>query len=114
MHDPKLLRTDPDRIREGVRAKGQDPSLVDEWLSLDELRRSIVSEVEAKKADRNTASREIGQRLRSGGDASAEQERVRRMGEEISDLDQRLREVDTNVEALSLNLPNIPDPDVPR
>jgi len=114
MHDPKLLRTDPDRIKDGVRAKGQDPSLIDEWLSLDELRRSIVSDVESKKADRNTASREIGQRLRSGGDASVEQERVRRMGEEISELDQRLRDVDAKVEALSLNIPNVPDADIPR
>ena len=76
MHDPKLLRTDIDRIKDGVRAKGQDPALVDEWLSLDESRRGLVTEVEKKKADRNAASREIGARMRTGGDASVEQDRV--------------------------------------
>ena len=114
MHDPKLLRTDQDRIKEGVRAKGQDPSLVDEWLALDEMRRGLVTDAEKKKADRNAASREIGQRLRAGGDASGEQERVRLLGEEISELDQRLRDVDAKLDALALNIPNVPDPEVPR
>jgi seryl-tRNA synthetase len=114
MHDPKLLRTDQDRIKEGVRAKGQDPSLVDAWLALDEMRRGLVTDAEKKKADRNAASREIGQRLRAGGDASGEQERVRLLGEEISELDQRLRDVDAKLDALALNIPNVPDPEVPR
>ena len=114
MHDPKLLRTDIDRIKDGVRAKGQDPALVDEWLSLDESRRGLVTEVEKKKADRNAASREIGARMRTGGDASVEQDRVRRLGEEIAELDERVRDVDARLEALSLVIPNVPDPDVPR
>jgi seryl-tRNA synthetase len=114
MHDSKLLRTDQDRIKEGVRAKGQDPSLVDAWLALDEMRRGLVTDAEKKKADRNAASREIGQRLRAGGDASGEQERVRLLGEEISELDQRLRDVDAKLDALALNIPNVPDPEVPR
>jgi len=114
MHDPKLLRTDIDRIKDGVRANGQDPALVDEWLSLDESRRGLVTEVEKKKADRNAASREIGARMRTGGDASVEQDRVRRLGEEIAELDERVRDVDARLEALSLVIPNVPDPDVPR
>jgi seryl-tRNA synthetase len=114
MHDPKLLRTDIDRIKEGVRAKGQDPALVDEWLGLDETRRSLVTDVEKKKADRNAASRDIGALRKSGGDASAEQERVRQLGEDISALDERVREVDARLDALSLVIPNVPDPDVPR
>ena len=114
MHDPKLLRTDIDRIKDGVRAKGQDPALVDEWLGLDESRRGLVTEVEKKKADRNAASREIGARMRTGGDASVEQDRVRRLGEEIAELDERVRDVDARLEALSLVIPNVPDPDVPR
>jgi len=114
MHDPKLLRTDTDRIKEGVRAKGQDPALVDEWLALDETRRSLVTDVEKKKADRNAASREIGALRKSGGDAVAEQERVRQLGEEISELDDRVRDVDARLESLSLVIPNPPDPDVPR
>jgi len=114
MHDPKLLRTDIDRIKDGVGAKGQDPALVDEWLGLDESRRGLVTEVEKKKADRNAASREIGARMRTGGDASVEQDRVRRLGEEIAELDERVRDVDARLEALSLVIPNVPDPDVPR
>jgi seryl-tRNA synthetase len=115
MHDPKLLRSDPERVKDGVRAKDPDaPARVDRWLSLDETRRTLVTEAEKKKADRNAASREIGARLRAGGDASAEQDRVRVLGEEIKDLDDRLREVDAELETFSLNIPNLPDPDVPR
>ena len=114
MHDPKLLRTDTDRIKDGVRAKGQDPALVDEWLALDETRRGLVTEVEKQKADRNAASREIGALRKSGGDAVAEQERVRQLGEEIAQLDDRVRDVDARLEALSLVIPNVPDVDVPQ
>ena len=114
MHDPKLLRTDADRIKDGVRAKGQEASLVDAWLALDETRRGLVTDTETKKADRNAASREIGQRLKSGGDAKAEQERVRFLGEEISELDQRLCDVDVQLEALSFTIPNVPDAEVSR
>ena len=114
MHDPKLLRTDPDRVKEGARAKGTDTTVVDEWLALDETRRELVTEVEKKKADRNAASKEIGARMREGRDASADQERVRTLGEAIANLDKRLRDVDAELEALSLCIPNVPDPDVPR
>jgi seryl-tRNA synthetase len=114
MHDPKFLRTEPERVKEGVRAKGQDPVLVDQWLALDETRRGLVTEAEKKKADRNAASREIGQKLKSGANASAEQERVRLLGDEIAGLDDRIRDVDAQIEALSLLIPNAPDPDVPR
>ena len=116
MHDPKLLRTEPERVKEGVRAKGQDDGLVDRWLALDESRRGLVTGVEKLKSDRNTASREIGAKRKAGGDASAEQEqeRVRALGEEIKSLDDRVREADAELEGLSLVIPNLPDSDVPR
>jgi seryl-tRNA synthetase len=113
MLDAKLIRSETDRVKEGVRAKGTDAALVDRWLELDERRRGVVTEAEQKKAERNTASKEIGARRKAGEDASAAQERMRALGEEIKALDGTIREIDADLDTASLGLPNLPDPDVP-
>jgi seryl-tRNA synthetase len=113
MLDAKLVRSEIDRVKTGVRAKGTDPALVDRWLEQDEQRRALVTEVEHRKAQRNTASKEIGVRRKGGEDASAAQEQVRALGEEIKSLDGTLREIDAALDGLALALPNLPDPDVP-
>ena len=114
MLDAKLIRSETERVKEGVRAKGHDDADVDRWLDLDQKRRELVNRVERQKAERNAASKEIGTKLKSGDDASAEQERVRTLGEEIKALDQELRAADTELEEVSLGVPNMPDEDVPR
>jgi seryl-tRNA synthetase len=114
MLDPKRIRSDPELVKEGVRAKNVDPAGVDRWLELDERRRALVTEAEAKKAARNAASQEIGARRKAGEDASREQEAVRALGEEIKRLDDDLRGTDEALTAIALELPNPPDPDVPR
>ena len=66
MLDAKLIRADPERIKEGATAKDHDPAGVDRWLGLDEKRRAHVSKVESLKSERNAASKEIGTRMKAG------------------------------------------------
>ena len=61
MLDIKLIRERPDFVRERLAARGAgDEVHIDEVLKLDEERRKLVAEVEALKAQRNRASKEIG------------------------------------------------------
>ena len=46
MIDPKVLRTDPDRLRRSQQARGESVELVDEAIAADEARRSAISAFE--------------------------------------------------------------------
>ncbi len=60
------LRDDPDAIRQGAVDKGEDPALVDRALGLDADRRRILGESEGLKAERNAASKRIGETIKGG------------------------------------------------
>ena len=112
MLDINLIRENPDIVREALRKRQSDPGPVDEVLKLDVERRTLVHQVENLKAERNTVSKEIGKMK----DQSARQEKINQMrvvGEQIEALDQNLRQVQDQLDALMSEIPNIPDPGVP-
>ena len=112
MLDRNLLRNDPDRVRSACEAK-REPCRLDEWQGLDERRRSMLSEVEALRAERNRASELVAELKRNGNDASEQIEKNREIGQQIKALDDELRHVDDALARVELTFPNIPDPDVP-
>ena len=114
MLDAKLIRSDPERVKEGVRAKNETRADVDRWLALDEKRRALVARVEELKAEKNAVSREIGKAIRAGGDAAAEKERMRSLGDEIDSLDAGVGKVEETLAELAEWFPNLPHPSVPR
>ena len=60
MLDIKLIRENPDIVREALHKRHMETDVVDEVIALDEKRRAIIQDVESKKAERNVASKEIG------------------------------------------------------
>ena len=82
-------------------------------LEADLARRQLVTQSEALKAERHRASEAIGQAKRRGEDAAPTMARVREMAERIRALDVQVREAEARLEALLVELPNLPDPSVP-
>ncbi len=112
------LRDEPDRIRQGAIDKGEDPAAVDEALALDAQRRRLLGESDALKAERNAASKRIGEAIRGGASPDGpEVAHLRRAsieaGERIAAADGELADVEARVEGLLLRIPNPADPDVP-
>jgi len=110
--DINLIRENPDIVREALRIRQADPEPVDRIINLDEERRTLIQKVESLKAERNAVSKEIGKMK----DLAARQEKIDQMrivGEQIDALDQNLREVESQLEALMSELPNIPEQGVP-
>ena len=111
MLDIKLLRERPDHVRArlATRLAGDEARLA-EVLSLDEQRRAAVSEVEHLKAQRNSASREIGALMgqKKLVEAEARKAEVRALGDRIAGLDRTVAETEAAREALMLTLPNLP------
>jgi seryl-tRNA synthetase len=59
MLDIKLIREQPEKIKEGIRKKGADVFLVDKVLELDEKKRNLLQEIETVRAKKNTAEKKI-------------------------------------------------------
>ncbi|MDL2272770.1 serine--tRNA ligase, partial [Desulfovibrio sp. OttesenSCG-928-I05] len=112
MLDLKLLQKNPEIVAASLANRGSALS-VDDFTSLDERRRSLLSEVETLKSERNKASTEIANIKRSGGDASALVAEMSTLGDRIKALDEEVEGVKTELNNWMLNVPNMPHPDVP-
>ena len=112
------LRDEPDVIRQGAIDKGEDPALVDRALELDVERRRLLAESETLKAERNAASKRIGEAIKAGAAADGPEvadlrAASSRAGERITALDASLAEAEAALDDLLLRIPNPPDPDIP-
>jgi seryl-tRNA synthetase len=112
------LREEPDRIRQGAIDKGEDPSIVDAALAMEGKRRQLLSESDSLKAERNAASKKIGEAIRAGAapagpEVAALRQASTDAGSQIEKLDAELAAAEAQLEELMLRIPNPADPDVP-
>src|SRR6202140_5772033 len=102
------IREHPDLVREGARKKGETAP-VDEILKLDAERRVTLAKVEQLKAEQNKRSAAMAKtRDQAGIDA------MRGLKDEVKALEQKLAPIDARLNALLLEVPNLPDPSVPE
>jgi seryl-tRNA synthetase len=112
------LRDDADAIRKGAVDKGEDAAIVDRALELDGRRRQLLGEGDRLKAERNAASKRIGEAIKAGARADGpEVEQLKaasvEAGRQIDAIDAELATVEAEVEDLLLRIPNPADADVP-
>ena len=112
------LREEPDVIRRGAVDKGEDPSIVDRALEVDATRRRLQAEADALKAERNSASKQVGEAIRGGAapdgpEVAALKAESSGAGERIAAIDTELAASEQELDDLLLRIPNPADPDVP-
>ena len=112
------LRDEPDVIRRGALDKGEDATLVDTALALDARRRALLGEADALKAERNSASKQVGVAIQAGAAPNGPEVAALRAasvaaGERIAALDVEIGRVEAELEDALLRIPNPADPDVP-
>ena len=112
MLDLALIREQPDLLRQALKDRQMDPSVVDEIQMLDEKRRALLNEVEQLKAQRNNVSREIS-RMKDPAERQAKIDEMRVVGDRITALDEQVRLVDNDLRNLVASIPNYPDPATP-
>jgi seryl-tRNA synthetase len=111
--DLRLLREQAEQIQRALADKG-GAELIPTILARDAERRRLVKEADDLKAQRNTVSEAIGRAKKRGEDASAEQARMREVGDRIKALDAELKTIDATIASLLEQVPNVPHPSVPR
>ena len=117
MLDIKFVRENPDVVKENIKKKFQDAKLplVDKAIELDERNRAIKSEVEALRAERNAASKQIGGLVAQGKreEAEALKAEIAKKGARTDELTAEEKAVEEELLQVMMKIPNIVDPSVP-
>lgn len=114
MLDIKVIRENPDKVKQAMKSRNMDmDEKIDEILTIDEKRRAVLVEVESKKANQNAVSKEIPQIKKQGGDTSEIMSKMKKLSDEIADLNLKLREYENIQKNILLSIPNIPHESVP-
>jgi seryl-tRNA synthetase len=114
MLDIRLIREKPEWVKErlALRAPGTE-SPVDEIVQLDVRRRSIITEVETQKSERNRISKEVGGRKAKGESADDLLAGMKEKSDRIAQLDAELAQVEEAQTSILLRVPNLPHPACP-
>jgi seryl-tRNA synthetase len=112
------LREEPEAIRQGAIDKGEDPALVDAALAADTRRRELQGEADGLRAERNTASKSIGETIKAGAkpdgpEVATLRARSTEIGDRLTSIDADLATFEAQVEDLLVRIPNPAEADVP-
>jgi seryl-tRNA synthetase len=108
----QFIRDNPDAVRKALRDRQSEETGLDEILRLDRERRDLLAQTEVLRAERNA----IGKRVGSAADAAERQrliDETRHLSDGLDALEPRGKEIDERLNALLLELPNIPHADTP-
>lgn len=112
MLDIRRIRLEPDVIKELLARRGENVSVIDELLALDVERRRVMTESENRKAEQNRLGPQIAQRRKAGEDASDLMAASTELKALLVGLEERVRDLDAQQEAMLGKLPNTPLADV--
>ena len=117
MLDIKLVRNDPDLVKENIKKKFQDEKLplVDEVLELDQKFRASKGRGDELRQQRNQISKEIGKLMGQGKKAEAEEvkKQVQAIAGELEAMERQEAEMTEEIRKRMMVIPNLIDPSVP-
>jgi len=109
MLDIKLLRENPNKVKDGVRAKNSDPKLVDRFLALDTEWRTLTKELDEKRALQKALTHSV----HSGQGEKREVEKAKENRAAIQEIEARLLGIEKERDAVWMQIPNVPSEDTP-
>ncbi|MBA4502107.1 serine--tRNA ligase [Marinobacterium marinum] len=113
MLDPKYVRANPEEVAVRLKKKGYEFP-VDQFVELDNQRKSIQTETENLQNERNTRSKGIGKAKAAGEDIQPLLAEVQTLGDQLDAAKERLNQVQVQLDDLLLGVPNIPHESVPE
>jgi len=111
MIDIKFIRENPDAVRASQKGRGEDTSIVDQLLGLDETRRTAINEFETLRAEQNTLSKSVGSA--KGEEKATLLENSKELANKVKAADTKRAEIESQTNAIAMQLSNILDPDAP-
>ncbi len=113
MLDIKLIRDNPESVKNKLRLRKEEVSVIDKILDTDGQRLILISKSETLKELRNSVSDEIAVMKKNKQDASDKIAEMKKVSDEIKAYDEELRKVDADLDMQLRYVPNLPDDSVP-
>ncbi|WP_461834551.1 serine--tRNA ligase [Desulfothermus sp.] len=113
MLDLKFIQKNPEVVQEAIRKRRMDLNIQD-FLKLDEKRKSIIQEVEKLRNQLNTESKEVGKLKAKGQDVSEKVKKLSLISDKIKELEREKKKVEKELFDFRAQIPNIPAKDVPE
>ena len=112
MIDIKIVRDDPQLLKDSLERRQMDTAVVDELAELDEKWRAQLTKVEELKAERNVVSKEIG-KVKDKAERDAKIAAMREVGDQIAQMDEEVKAIEQQLQDLIETVPNLVDETVP-
>lgn len=112
MLDIKILRTEPEKIREALKKRNSDIDITPA-IELDLKRRELLTDVEQRKAKQNEINKKIPAMKKAGENTDEIFAELRKISAEIKEDDAKIAEIDEELRNFMLRIPNIPNSEVP-
>ncbi len=112
MLDIKLIRTETEKIKKALSRRKEEVD-IDGLLELDGQRRELLFDVEQKKAQQNTVSKEIPKFKKEGKDTTEIFAKMKELSDSIKEADDKIRALDEKIQTIMYTIPNIPNETVP-
>ena len=122
MLDMKLIRENPELVKENIKKKFQDEKLplVDEVIALDQELRATIQQAQELRTARNTLSKKVGMLMGQAkkdpsklAEAEAVKEEVKKDADRLAELEAKESELEAKVHKIMLVIPQIIDDSVP-
>lgn len=112
MLDIKVIRTETERVKAAL-SRRKEVVDIDALLELDTKRRELLFEVEKLKNEQNAESKKIPQLKKEGKDVSGIFEEMKKLSAKIKEYDDKVRDLDDEINKIMLTIPNLPNEEVP-
>jgi seryl-tRNA synthetase len=103
--DLKLLRENPDAVRQSQTSRGEDPALVDTLLAADTARRTAISTADSLRADQKAASKKVG--AASADERPALLQRAKELAEQVKAAEAEQAEAEAALTAAHMAISNV-------
>ena len=111
MIDLKMLRENPDAVKNSQIARGESAELVNRVIAADEARRAAIVEFERVRAEQNSLSKTVG--AAKGDEKTALLEKAKSLAAQVKEADGKKSEAESAARSELMNLSNLIDPAAP-
>ena len=112
MIDIKIVRENPELLKDALQRRNMDTAVVGQLAQLDETWRAKLTRVEELKAERNAVSKEIGA-IKDKTEREGKIVEMRKVGDQISAMDEEVKAIEQQLQDLIATVPNLVDASVP-
>lgn len=114
MLDIRRIRDNLDQIKAGMDKRGEKEIDLEKIISLDNQRKEYVSKVEVMKNELNSKSKQISSYIKDGLDIIELKKGLKEFSDSIKVMDEKIKDIEKEIQYLLIRVPNVPHPDVPQ